>query len=49
MGKVTEYRYPNAIVRIHEDKPMDMDKLKEACIRFVRAAGYSRIKQNGEM
>ena len=47
MSKVTEYLYPNAIVRIHEDKPIDMDKLKEACLRFVNAVGYDRIKGNG--
>ena len=26
MSKVTEYRYPNAIVRIHEDKPIQLLK-----------------------
>lgn len=46
MSKVTEYRYPNAIVRIHEDKPIDMDKLREACLRFAHAVGYDKIKKN---
>ena len=39
MSKVTEYRYPNAIVRIHEDKPIDMDKLKRGVPPICQCSG----------